>query len=51
MEILLIITILAMRANKSSTTETFEVKFSAVVESLWLDELYSSKGRNEVGAR
>lgn len=44
MEILLIKTILSMNAHKSSTTGTFEVKFTAVVESLWLDELYSSKG-------
>ena len=34
MEILLVKTILAMNAHKSSTTGTFEVKFTAVVESL-----------------
>ena len=44
MEILLVKTILAMNAHKSSTTGTFEVKFTAVVESLWLSEIYSSKG-------
>ena len=44
MEVLLVKTILAMNAHKSSTTGTFEVKFTAVVESLWLSEIYSSKG-------
>ena len=44
MEVLPVKTILAMNAHKSSTTGTFEVKFTAVVESLWLSEIYSSKG-------
>jgi hypothetical protein len=32
-----------MKAHKSSTTGTFEVKFKAAVESLWLSDIYSSK--------
>jgi hypothetical protein len=44
MEILLVKTVLVMNAHKSSTTGTFEVKFTAVVESLWLSEIFSCKG-------
>jgi hypothetical protein len=44
MERLLLMTILASNAHKSATKGTNEVKFTKVVDILWMDKIYNSKG-------
>ena len=44
MEILLVKSILAANAHKSSSVGTNQVKFTRIVDALWENPLFSSKG-------
>lgn len=44
MEHLLLMTIFAANAHKSSTKGTNETKFSKIVDILWMDEMFNLKG-------
>lgn len=44
MERLLLVTILATSAHKSGTKGTNEMKFTKVVDLLWMDNMYNSRG-------